>query len=530
MTGETMYLTSRKTNKTFQTIFLPLLAGIGVALFTFAALSALRPMLVIFLFGGVAVFLPTLILKDPKLYWLFLFSLSLLFDISKRLTSWMAKPWVLFQEYGMPSSGNLSVHLYLSDIVLILLMIPWLCRLAFREEKIYFPKFAWIPVMYLAWATLGSLAHAISLQLSFFELTRQGIYFLSFLYLANNVNSKKYVRGIMAALVLGILIEAVAVIAAFQLQTTESAFGGIYQERSDQGLGESSDLYTSETDSSSRTKRSQGTFSHPAHAAYYFEYLLPLVLILIVVQKRAGPRLALMVLFLLGVTGLILTFSRSGFIGFTVGFFSVLLISRIRNIFSRSKFAVFLAGVIAVIIIASPFIYDFLTSRPKAFSYRFYLLEKGFEMYLENPVVGVGINNSSAANKIFQFKKGKGKKWEVIVIHNHYLIVAIETGIIGAILYFWFFVLIGIKAYRCSGSRDFDVSIFSVAILGAYFGLAVHNLAEPFGGHAVHSMLWLFAGLVAAFEKMGIEEENKAPVFKEPGGERVHSQSQGQAF
>ncbi len=501
-----------------------------VALVTFAALSALRPMLVIFLFGGAAVFLPTLILKDPKLYWLFLFALSLLFDISKRLTSWMAKPWILFQEYGMPSSGNLSVHLYLSDVVLILLMIPWLCRLILRKEKIYFPKFAWIPVMYLAWATFGSLAHAISLQLSFFELTRQGIYFISFLYLANNVNSRKYVRGIMAALVLGILIEALAVVVAFQLQTTESAFGGLYQERGEKGLGESSDLYTSETDSPYRTKRSQGTFSHPAHAAYYFEYLLPLVLILIIVQKRAGPRILLILLFLLGVTGLVMTFSRSGFIGFSVGFFCVLSISRMRNIFSRSKFAVFLAGVIAVIIVASPFIYDFLTSRPKAFSYRFYLLEKGFEMYLENPVVGVGINNSSAANKIFQFKKGKGKKWEVIVIHNHYLIVAIESGIVGCFLYFWFFVLIGMKAYRCSGSRHLEISIFSIAILGAYFGLAVHNLAEPFGGHAVHSMLWLFAGLVAAFEKMGIEEENETFVFKEPEPERVFPQPQSQAF
>ena len=128
----------------------------------------------------------------------------------------------------------------------------------------------------------------------------------------------------------------------------------------------------------------------------------------------------------------------------------------------------------------------------------------------------MGINNSSAANKIFQFKKGKGKKREVIVIHNHYLIVAIETGIIGCFLYFWLFVLIARKAYRCSGSRHLEISIFSIAILGNYLGLAVHNLAEPFGGHMVHSMLWFYAGLVTAFEKMENEEAGMVPAFKEP--------------
>ena len=51
------------------------------------------------------------------------------------------------------------------------------------RDRLYFPKVAYIFVLYLAYALITSLLTAPSFYLSFFEWGRQILYFLSFVYL-----------------------------------------------------------------------------------------------------------------------------------------------------------------------------------------------------------------------------------------------------------------------------------------------------------------------------------------------------------
>ena len=77
-----------------------------MALATDLALDVLTPAKFAFMLGGFALLIPTMVVKDPQAYWLFLLVLSIPFDISK----WLSIGWVdsqaLIDTYGEPMSGD----------------------------------------------------------------------------------------------------------------------------------------------------------------------------------------------------------------------------------------------------------------------------------------------------------------------------------------------------------------------------------------------------------------------------------------
>jgi hypothetical protein len=130
--------------------------GVLAALATDVAVTVLTPVKLAFILGGVALLIPTTVVKDPTAYWLFLLVLSIPFDISKLLSTWLVDPHTLVDLYGQPASGTNAVELYLTDVVLIAMLLPWLARICLRREKLYFPKIGYLFVFYLAWAPCSS--------------------------------------------------------------------------------------------------------------------------------------------------------------------------------------------------------------------------------------------------------------------------------------------------------------------------------------------------------------------------------------
>src|SRR6516164_5840399 len=66
--------------------------GVLLALATDVVLSQLTPVKVAFILGGFALLIPTVVMKHPKAYWLFLLAVSIPFDISKSLSAWLNDP------------------------------------------------------------------------------------------------------------------------------------------------------------------------------------------------------------------------------------------------------------------------------------------------------------------------------------------------------------------------------------------------------------------------------------------------------
>jgi O-antigen ligase len=465
--------------------------GVLVALVTVLGLTLGRPALLYLALGGIVFLIPTFVVQDPKAYWLFLLVLSMPFEIHKKITSFMG-------QYG--PSRTLSLNLYLTDAVLLLLLLFWVGRLCLRRENLYFPKIGYIFILYLAWALVVSLIEADSFSLSMIEWWREILYFLSFVYLVNNVLTRLQLRAIVFALFVAFVIASASVIAFFALGigTETFAFSGLYGSN----LVESTRpliLYEGISGAESHTKRSAGIFVHPAVAAFFLEFTLSIVLAYLTAAARYRDRILFGGLFALGCVALYLTFSRAGAAGFIAGsvvFFAVGRWSRLvtRRVFARCVFIFVVAAALA-----APLLIASVEARPQTLYRRWELVQIILDAYWQRPILGAGLNNSTAAIKEGEEEgKSSHQRAPTESIHSHYLLVLTEVGLVGFLLFFAFFLHIVMIALRSMRAAETAMKLLLVGIVASFASIAIHILADGLGAHPTNAMLWLYAGLIVA--------------------------------
>jgi hypothetical protein len=488
-----------------RTIVLIALFGISIGVAAALSIGIVRPVMLAFVFGGFVLLLPAMIVREPITYWQFLFVLSFLVGVSKRLTSWLVAAPDLYYEFGIPPSGTLSVDLYISDIILILMLIPWIGQLCRRRVSFYFPSIAYIFLLYSTVALIGALLEAVSFYLAIFEWCREMLYFLSFVYIINNVVTRSHVRAIVLALIVGLVVASGSIIGSFALSIKPgNIFAGVYQERTQSfdtkknAAEESAEV--EHQDESGPHKRSSGIFVHPAHAAYYLEYILPIVLGYLLTSSGLRDRLLWGSLFGLGCIATYLTFSRAGLIGLFVGIMFFFPVAGWSGVISRRAVARWLFILVTLVAAASPLLIYSLWTRSETIAKRMELNQRGLATFWERPILGGGLNNSSAVmtgtHDISTNSEGSLIKTEVV--HNYYILVLIEVGLVGFLLFFGFFGRAVVIAIRHLREAEPESKLLLVGLVSGLTGVAVHNLGDPFGAPAAVAMLWLCTGLLIA--------------------------------
>jgi hypothetical protein len=518
-----MVSAARPAARFLRTTFGIVVTGVLAALATDVALTELGPVKLAFILGGVALLIPTMLLKDPKAYWLFLLVLSIPFDISKLLSAWLVDPQTLFDLYGSPPGTN-AVELYLTDVVLIAMLLPWLAQVCMRRQSLYFPKVGYFFVFYLAWALLVSLINAESFYLAIFELCRQAVYFLSFVYLINNVATPLQFRSAVWAVFLGLIIGASTVIIFFALDIEESAVfarlsdhtvtisqGQAYKPGAKASVYKNLTLHDMERHygqanwgQGSEIKRSQGMFRHPSIPAGLCGLTLPIVLAYLIVAQVNRDRILLFMVFALGITALMLTFSRAGAIGLVVGTVVFFAVGGWSGLLSRRVIILGIVALAVTVAVSLPLLLVYFGSRPGAFLMRFYMFEAALQGYSQHPILGVGLNNSTAA-----MKEGRLElRYMGIPVpptepaDSFYLAVLAEVGPVGFLLFFLFFGKIVMIALRAMREVAIDMKPLLVGIVAGLASVATQLIADiPLVGHAVSGMLWLFAALIVAIAR-----------------------------
>ena len=483
--------------------------GVLVALATVEALTLFRPVLLLLGVGAFVVLIVTLVVPDRKAYWAFLLALSMIFDVGKRLTTWLVEPSQVLQENGPPSSGTFSFDVYSTDFILFAMLLPWLVRLCLRRDRLYFPKFGYLFLAYLAWALIVSLIIAPLFSLSFFEWCRQVVYFLYFVCIINNLFTRAQMRAVTVALLLGLVIEAGTVIGFFEadIGTETTAFSGLYRQ-DDAHTEAGVTHYESESGEGSHTKRSAGTFIHPAQAAYYLEFTMAIALACLFTASRARDRLLLGAMFASGCIAMYLTFSRSGMVGLIFGVIVFFAVARRARLISQGVFAWCALIFVTAVGLATPLLFQSLIARPQAATYRLELLSDSLETYRQRPITGSGL----AAVVVDARKRVPGKdEVRYRTIHNHYLIVLTETGPLGFLLFFGFFWQIAKAAFRSMRAAEGEMKLLLVGTVAAFASIAIHNLGDGFGGHTNTSLIWLYAGLIVAIARR-VQAERARPV------------------
>lgn len=312
----------------------------------------------------------------------------------------------------------LSPTIYLTDIVLALVLGLWLLR---KKDKMRFWDFSVYPT-----AVILTSFFVYLLATSFFVAQNQGAAFyklarlteLSLLFWYVYCNRNVFLGWKMFYSSLSLAVIYPAVLAIFQFLESKS-IGGIFWF-----LGERSfSLFTPGIALAQvggrEFLRSYGTFSHPNSMAGF----LLLATILLAPRQGLLAKTALG----LGLIGIILSFSQAvWFTGLFLGF--AYLIER----WKKDLVAPFFVLIIFFATTAS--IVPVFTEIPKIeanrdLQDRVALARVAGKMVSRSPFFGVGLNNFIP--RLPEFSQTPAVSWWLQPVHNIFLLILTETGIIG---------------------------------------------------------------------------------------------------
>lgn len=215
-------------------------------------------------------------------------------------------------------------------------------------------------------------------------------------------------------------------------------------------------------------------------------------------------RIRLFFLFL-GVTGIAISGSRSTQLSaMVIMIIAIVMARQWRSLFTGILVLVPISG---IMIFSEKWSVVFNASAEEASGGRFSFWGAALRMIAEHPIFGVGAGNfkllmpqylsfAGALNM-----NGSRALSEGIAVHNVFLGLAAESGILAMILYLYFYIYITYLAYRLSGSSQasVEIRIFSYACLlymvGFFIDMNFHNYGND-------NNVWFFGGLLLAVDKI----------------------------
>ncbi len=167
-----------------------------------------------------------------------------------------------------------------------------------------------------------------------------------------------------------------------------------------------------------------------------------------------------------------------------------------------------LAGLAA----ATPKLYEQFTVREDSVSVRFLQYEATAKMILDNPFLGVGLNNGTGqkpkyANVTYN-PYDPDTQFYLEPTHNFYLNLTSEIGIFGVLLLITFFVRAALPAWRQSRhSADPEIRLVANALVVVFCGMIVNGFMDPVLEYQVLELLWMYAGISLNLPRMAEGQE-----------------------
>lgn len=325
----------------------------------------------------------------------------------------------------------LSPTIYLTDILVLLLLMLWgVERLKNSKFKIAKSKYTFkilkrflFPFLVFCFLLVNAFL-AQNQGAAFYKLLKITEFGLLGLYIAKN---KLLITKYQLPITLAVIYSSLIAIAQF---INQASLGGIFWLFGERTFNIQTPAIALGEVSGRLFLRPYGTFSHPNSLAGF----TLIVLILLLGNAKSTNQLIHKLSYLLGLLALVLSFSRSAWLA---GVISILLLTA-HQIWKKrigtlliAFFIIFL--IFFIILFSCP---RFLIDEPLV--QRLQLIKVSYEMIKSNPLSGVGLNNFIVRLPDF---------WEsnsirlLQPVHNIYLLIATETGLVGLAIFLWFLIL-----------------------------------------------------------------------------------------
>src|SRR3990172_2645235 len=373
-----------------------------------------------------------------------------------------------------------GVVLYPYDFPLIgLLILSFLDTLG-KRKPIHFSGIDVAAILLILWTTL-SIYNSSQIPLSVFEVLRMAKLYLLARVIAGNVNTKRDTRDVLIAILIGLTIQGV--IGVLQ-----------YATGTDLGLG----LYTV-----GNLRRVSGTVGWPNTYGAYAAAVLSFGLAFWIFGAHSKLQLPIKLASILGVTALVLSFSRGAWISLVAGVgFSLVLAwrtARLRNrVLIRAVWILLTAATLALPFRGTLVLrISELESDAGVLTDRMKLNQVAINMIGSHPVLGIGIN--TFVNEMGRYDPTGVTAYFPQPVHNIYLLIAAETGIVGLALFLLLILLAFRAGFQATLSEDLFVSGCAAGALSGLVVLMVNNIADAhLRTDVLSGVFWLLIGILVA--------------------------------
>ena len=477
-----------------------LVAGLVLAGMVTALLSLAPLVWTAILLCALLALIPALILRDPLRYWLAMFLLASMVDIKKTLLDGLAVMDKLDLVAITPTS-QLVLEIRLSDLVLVVLLLHWAVQLATRRTQFRLPRVSLLVLGLMLWSAVSSTL-ALHPYLGFVEMSNQLRYFVVFLYAVNNFRDTRRLALVGCVLLAMLTVQSGLTGARYVFGFGEFLSGG--------ALGRTQAIDTTEhlnVERGGGGRRAFGTVVTPAGTAAHLLLLLPWPMLLLLHSRKRWLRLLAGGMFAAGTVTLLMTYSRSAFLGYVLSCaLGIALAIRWRYVTRQGVFVLLLVVLLGSVA-AAPAVIGFINKRPDNVQVRMAQFKTAGAMLLDNFVLGVGPNNSAATQRRYAKEASSSaaatdptQKSDIHPIHSQHLANLVELGIGGAALYYGFFFVILRHAARLTHAEDPLTRIVGAGYLIGTPGLFVQLLTDPMLEYSVLVLLWFLSGLVEGLD------------------------------
>jgi O-antigen ligase len=405
----------------------------------------------------------------------FVVDLALGFDVALQSRDWHL-------------SGPTGYLISLMTIVLVLGYTMWLAELS--TSKVYWFKSMTVPLLVFIFLALVSVFQSVDVTFSMASIFLLIQVFLMYFYIVNHVTTWSDMRLIIIVWAVCLALEGTLMILQYFTGLSLNLAGVTSRALLD-------------TTASVNSVRVGGTLGGANGAAIWLTPTLAVTLgaYLWYSAMRLPGRLLMLLAFPLGVGALILTFSRSGWASFTLAMLILGSLALIRRGASRKRL-MFVAsiGLVFLVLFSSLMIRRFTADDRGSAESRKAHETMAYDMIADQPLTGVGISNFDLRK--FEYVPlelmGVHRKY-VYVVHNHYLLIWSEMGILALAVFVWILLAAAVQCIRRLGPRSgLATYLLSASLLAALAGYSLHMRTDVFTTRMPVQLLWFMVALITA--------------------------------
>ena len=445
-------------------------AGISLGLLTLGIAIAPSPLTPLFVLALLCAFV-AMIVGDVRRLFLGLLILDIPLKLDFNLT---------YRPELAELNAIAGLNVSLTTVALLVLYMLWLGVLLGGPKDRLRPQI-WTPpslalAAYIAVVAV-SLVVASDVMLSMFELFLLVQMFLVYIYIIGTVRTRQDVVFVVVMLFIAVFLASLIVI-GLRFVGHSISIGGLYA-RIDQGT------------------RVGGTVGSPNTAASYLTLFLAPAFAALLARLGTRHKSLSALVFGLGMVALIFTLSRGGWIAFILSMAILYLLTWRRGQISLLAPLVALSGVLIVALLFQNTVAARLSdSDASSAEGRLYMIRLAWKIIQDHPILGIGANNFAIAIPRYATPDFSGA-W-LHVVHNKYLLVWSETGIIGLIAFLLFLAATLHRGWRCWRLNDPLLSPLALGFTAAIVGQMGHMFLDIFHSRSQVQSLWIVAGLIGA--------------------------------